>query len=413
MFSHTTKNEFPTPDATYNTSGIIQTPLAYYGQPGTSKGADIISTWNNNHYGLISWFCHGGSGPGAYNCTNGTSNIATMTNGLNVPGENSWKLNAQDNHPYCAPNVQTETGNGLNNLTNSNYQSILYSISCDVTPYDITSQNGKGGGMNCGEAFTKLSQTGGVAFLGNTRSGFVGTSYLLYEAFADLITSNDYYSHLGIAEAISKNNYNSHYLSYTHNLIGCPETEMWTAQPEDLIVSTTPSDLTLSANNTVTVTIYNLPDGKQATVCLYKENDILLAPHYITGTGNPVTETFTNVNPSSTGNLNVTVTTHNYIPNQSLIPVCAFNTTPLAITTNQTLNSVTIVDCDITVYSPATLTVNSKLYLNHNATFTIKSGATLIVNSTGSILGGCDSSLSPAWDGTFVGELGANLTINA
>ena len=104
-------------------------------------------------------------------------------------------------------------------------------------------------------------------------------------------------------------------------LIGCPETEMWTAIPQSLSVTSSPSSLSFGSNNTVTVTISNLPNGKQATVCLYKANDIFVHRD-TTVNGNPITMTFHNVYPTSNGNLNVTVTSHNYIPYQGTIPLC-------------------------------------------------------------------------------------------
>ena len=103
------------------------------------------------------------------------------------------------------------------------------------------------GEKNMAEVYTTISKGGGPAYLGNTRSAFVNFSWILFEKFAVLI-SNDTVN-LGIAEANSKLGFNSyannyitlinnetylnqcHSLKLTHNLVGCPETEIWTAIP--------------------------------------------------------------------------------------------------------------------------------------------------------------------------------------
>ena len=282
-FAHNIWGEYPSPDAEYNlNTGNIQnyTPdSTLNGQPGHPKGAEVIGEMNN-HYGLYSWFCHGGTGIADNGV--GESGIATMSNGL---GGYACKVQAQDAHDH--PHNILESNNGLDNLNNQNYPSILYTISCDIMPFDITSTNNNNGAMNCGEAFTTLPNTGGVAFLGNTRTGSVGYSYIIYNEFADLINSSNSnssseFAHLGISEALSKYYFSApgmgvleKYLKFKHNLIGCPETEMWTDTLRNLDVTTTPSCLEFNSNNTITVTINNLPNGNHAKVCLYQSNVIL------------------------------------------------------------------------------------------------------------------------------------------
>jgi len=221
-------NETPSASATYDTNG-------YSGlTPGTTKGADVINEMNNR-YGLFGWFCHGGTG-------GKSSGIATMTSGLN--NKPYWKLDAEDANGFH--DVQPESNNGLDNLTNHDYPSILYSNSCTVTPFDITSNIGNSGARNCGEVFTILPQTGGVAFLGNTRYGLVGLLYLMHKQFGTLIYTDDFHSHIGVAECISRYNQSYVDLYYSHNLIGCPEIQMWTATPQRF------TSATVSKNGNVT-----------------------------------------------------------------------------------------------------------------------------------------------------------------
>jgi hypothetical protein len=69
------------------------------------------------------------------------------------------------------------------------------------------------------------------------------------------------------------------------------------------------------------------------------------------------------------------------------------------------------VNGNITINSGATLTINNSIYLKHDATFTVNNGATLVVNTGGKIYGGCSSSSTTAWDGTFKAVLGSTLKI--
>lgn len=184
-------------------------------------GAEVI-TEMNNHYGLYSWFNHGAP-----------NTISVRSVGYN----NSpwWLVTTTDD---ISGGGVPETGNGLDNLTNEEFPSVCYSIGCDNTPFDILNPCGWFTGRNMGQGFTVITNTGGPAFLGNTRFGWVGTSYQLYKKLADLIRiggidpeSGKSHLHLGAAELVSKQQYNNHYLRYSHNLVGCPETQIWVNTP--------------------------------------------------------------------------------------------------------------------------------------------------------------------------------------
>ncbi len=289
--NHVIWGEIPSASAIYDTNGYSGSTL------GPTKGADVINEMKN-HYGLFGWFCHGGSGPGAYNCNPGSSGISTMTNGIN--NSPSWALCAEDAYDYCSPNRIQESGNGLDNLTNANYPSILYSNSCDVTPFDITSNYGNYGARNCGEAFTVLPQTGGIAFLGNTRYGLVNSSYLMHKKFGTLIYTDDFHSHIGVAECLSRYDQSNINLYYSHNLVGCPEIQMWTATPQKF------TGATVSKNgNVLTVGTGGIDS---CLICVMSACD-----HG---------SSYYQVLPVSSGNVfhnvpesyYVTVTKHNYIP---------------------------------------------------------------------------------------------------
>lgn len=137
-----------------------------------------------------------------------------------------------------------ENGNGIDAMNNYNKPGVAYSMSCDNTPFDLMYDHigGKYGtwefdsvAYNLGEAYTVANLAGGVAFLGNTRVGYIDYSPQLEEVFVNAIGT---LPKIGIAEAVSKFSYRepyySSYLSCTHNLVGEPEFEMWLGVPKQL-----------------------------------------------------------------------------------------------------------------------------------------------------------------------------------
>ena len=88
-----------------------------------------------------------------------------------------------------------------------------------------------------------------------------------------------------------------------------------------------------------------------------------------------------------------------------------YSNTLTDITTSQSWNNETIINNNISVESPATLTINNTTYLNQNTVFDVKNGGNLTVSSSGSILGGCNA--ANVWKGTLIFEAGATVTINA
>ncbi len=202
-FSYTICTEQP--------SGGSTSPTHYY-------GAEIINEMNN-HYVLFGLFCHGAP-------------ISAVTMSTGNEGAPRWCVNAVDN----VANGEEESGNGLDKLTNVKFPSILYTIGCEHTPFDYDDPNGFFPCKNMLESYTYISKGGGPAFLGNTRLGLSPSSSYIFKNFVSLTSSGVSYLHLGVSEAISKNNYGYHYLTYSHNLIGDPETEICTNTPSQFLV---------------------------------------------------------------------------------------------------------------------------------------------------------------------------------
>lgn len=260
--------------------------------PTSPTGAQVISELNSN-YGLYCVFNHGSP-----------LSFAVATAGENADGKLP-RYQITYNDSYVSTNITPETGNGLDNLTNYNYPTILYSISCQTMPYDDyyywgTNRKIPSGSRTLGASYTVAYSGGGPAYLGNTRDGYVPHSRYLETNFFDSINLS---LHLGIAEEKSKIGlpYHSglyHWVCLAHNLLGCPETELWTATP-------TTYSPTINVNGD-SVTINSGVSGSKICVMSALDN----GSSYFDVEPNVTSHTFS----SLPDYYYVTVTKHNKIP---------------------------------------------------------------------------------------------------
>lgn len=179
------------------------------------KGKDVIDAMNNHMSGFMSWSGHG--------CPVG---IGTSNRNVNQPNP-CFNIIATEGD-RTNTQITIENGNGLDNMLNYNYPGVAYTTACETAPFDIIGPNIK---YNMAESFTVGGPYGGIAYLASTRYGWVTSSGKLALSFLDLIKTNKY--SIGESEALSKstNTHQKHWLGLSHNLIGCPETKMWTSIP--------------------------------------------------------------------------------------------------------------------------------------------------------------------------------------
>lgn len=204
----------------------------------------------------------------------------------------------------------------MDDLSNGDKQSILYTIACHVNHFDV---------VECiSEHFVHNPNGGGVAFIGNTRYGiytpgsaFCTTLSNLYDKyfFRSLLQQNHY--RLGEAYTDHKNDGPTgddyeRYVYHNINLLGDPEMPVWTTDPESLSVI---HDDDVEINQLTDFPVQVTSEGDPvlgATVCLYKEDDVYeIATTDINGVA-----TFWFA-PAEEGTLSVTVTKHNYLPHVS------------------------------------------------------------------------------------------------
>ena len=187
------------------------------------KGADIVNELNDSKYGYMSFYAHG--------------DIQSIAVYDNVTTYKRYVLSALDSDVSTRFSTE-ETGNGLDCILNKYQPAIGYSIACTTMPFDdthtfhsLTRQNK----YNFGESFVLGKNYGGVAYLGNTRFGYTYNSPKLEENFLKTIINTSNYK-IGVLEALSKCLYNPYnvgkHVMLAHNLLGDPEFEIWTTEPQ-------------------------------------------------------------------------------------------------------------------------------------------------------------------------------------
>ena len=338
--------------------------------PTFPKGSDVINNLNSNSYGLMTWFNHGGTNH-KHSCMVPMMSGSVPHNTLNI-----WKLYADANCVDEGLNVQPDTNNSLDCLTNYNTPFVIYAVSCKVNPFDHTKSNSLNNARNCGESFTVGGSYGGVAFMGNT----VDASGSYYTCFANVLDNaynNPINSHLGILETQPKllsNLWPSYY--YKHNLIGDPECQIWTKTPTAMNVNVYSSGMINYVQGVVRVEMVDLQVGEQATVTLYSEDDIFQIREITIGSNHCVE--FDSVFPVTTNPIVVTVTSYNHIPYQTWIPVT--KECQIVVSTNETWENNNNIMCDIIVKRNATLTLKGNVGMNTSCKIVVEAGGKLVVD---------------------------------
>ncbi|MFA9389271.1 MAG: C25 family cysteine peptidase [Prolixibacteraceae bacterium] len=325
--------------------------------PNTPTGQDVINEFNK-HYGLCSFMAHGSPCNVAvatlyYNseniCSGGAYTGSTANTKRKVLAFNNGATG-------CC--VIAENGNGFDNISNNDYPTIYYSISCTTMPFDDYEYSISPTERNMGESYTCISEGGGPTYLGNTRNGWVSDSYLLFEQFINAIKDSSMFN-IGIAEAKSKFWYNDRYLRFSHNLLGCPETELWTATP------TTFSSASVTQNG-YNVTV-STGGESNCTICLMSAYDN--GASYYNVQPNVSSYTFPDVGMP----YYVTITKHNKIPYIKNLTTVLFE--------NKTFSSDAYISCQ-------TLSAGYSVDPNHtpDGNVVIASGASVTFDATGTIL---------------------------
>jgi hypothetical protein len=208
-------------------------------------------------------------------------------------------------------------GNGhLPNLHNGSEYGITYSISCGQSAIDADKYPDLGGDPCVGEFYPLAPRKAGVAFLGCSRAGKVGGSWVLFAEFLVTIFDDSLGHHVGVAEALSKCVDPSHHsVYYGHNLFGDPETRVWTEIPSVLVVAH-PEEV---HGGRQTLDFFVSSQGKgigQALVCLTLRDKMVFF-----GESEPHGRLSCEVNLGDAGEMSVVATKPNFMPYEGSITI--------------------------------------------------------------------------------------------
>ena len=316
------------------------------GTPSYPLGCDVVSKIDEG-FGLICFHNHGE--PDWISVSTGIG--TTKCDYTKSPWRGLWES-------YYSPPEQ----GAIPYLANTNKYYVIYTGACDVAAFDYNRNPNPNNDPSINrtfmEAFMEKVSKGSVAFAGNTRYGWVGSSFDLQKEFFDylLYSSNT----IGVAEAVSKatfTGYHAHYLKYSHNLFGDPSMEIWTDIPSQF------TDVTITDNgNSITVNA----GVSGATICV-SSGDNGASYHLVADNVSQYTFT-TSVRP-----LYITITKHNYIPYIAV--------TGGTFTSNEYWFGNMHILGDVVVGSGKTLTILPYTTVNLNGHAIRSTGGTIIVES--------------------------------
>lgn len=195
----------------------------------------------------------------------------------------------------------------MGGLTNGTNYQILMTGSCSSANFND----------DCiAEHYLTNPNGGGVAWIGNTDVGFFGESdqlkYFCSSVYGTGSLNTGRYDIGSAFQNIIKRQYTK---NWRLHLLGDPEMQVWTNTPQSLSVLTSPSALLLG-DGIVNVTISNLPSGEKAVICIRKDTEIYLTREIATNG----TYAF-NLTSNTVGNVDITVTAHNFVPYENTIQV--------------------------------------------------------------------------------------------
>jgi hypothetical protein len=244
--------------------------------------------------------------------SSGNLNLATVMSALN---EGMNFINILSHGYYTSMSLAEDA------LTNSDVESLLNGPRYGLM-YGVTCQSGGFDQNDClGEAWV-LSEGGGGFFVGNSRYGWntpsfpgEGPSDYYDQAFFESIFTMGF-TRLGKAHADAKHEYVGEsrsdlymrYVMYGLNLLGDPEMNLWTSEPDTMMAAFSSETELGPQTFSVTVTSGGGPVSG-ATVCLCRDGDVYCVEE--TG-GDGVANLF--IAPESLGSIDLTVTDTGHLP---------------------------------------------------------------------------------------------------
>lgn len=292
----------------YSTELLWGWPYNCYG----SAGAELISPWVPS--GWEEEKCYDSWGANSPSIT--TAMINDMPHHLYHASHGSQTYFSLPGGYYGNSDILAQT-----NISSGGLPAIFNSISCLIGQLD---------GYECMADAWLASPNGGGFCMFNARYGWgspdnpgYGPSEVLSRYFYDCMWNDDLYN-LGVAHAMAQDAISppadecDDWCVKEWNLFGDPEMPMWYDEAENLSV-THPSDINGITNVSVTVTSGGSPVSG-AVVCLQK-GDWQTGEVYEIGTTNASGQVTIYVEPTSTGNMSIAVTSRDCTPYRGTITV--------------------------------------------------------------------------------------------
>jgi rhodanese-related sulfurtransferase len=314
----------PSPSWYYNGTNL-PAALNHPGYPWDFDAGDINNAINNGRF-LVYHIDHGQS--------RNFWNHVTLTWGA----DDGWHR----------PSYNTTN---LAGLTNGGLQPVVISIDCNVGWFDgeidqtddgmLVNENNLGFDIECfSEEITRRQNSGAVAAIGSTRISYVFANDDLIRGLIDAVWS-DYdvttasgglyklgqILMYGKSYVANQHGYNDIYTNTTYNLyhlFGDPEMDMWTDEPQEFHVHH-PVKIGAQGLQSFMVTVTDSDTGSpvhHAKVCLQKDNQLQLVSYT-----DPYGIAYFDVHSNTCGNMNITVTKHNYRPYLNEIELTSWGAT--------------------------------------------------------------------------------------
>ncbi len=232
------------------------------------------------------------------------------------------------------------TTNHIPSLTNTEGWPLVLSMDCNCGWFDgeIDQDNGDDKLVNDYECFseniTRIADGGAIAVISTTRISYNIPSADLLLGVANsfwpgnLPTENDPLYNMGAALVLAKGivanahedgidpDKKSNITLLEYHLFGDPETSLWTSLPKPLEVNY-PTSIGTSNSQKFVVTVKSGGESVfNAKICLQKDGDI-----YEVEYTDVLGQACFDIDPSSAGTLNLTVTKHDYVPELHTISI--------------------------------------------------------------------------------------------
>ena len=223
-------------------------------------------------------------------------------------------------------NHMTINRRDIDGFSSNPYHKIVFTVGCSPGEYD----------KDCiAERLLNKPDAGAVAVCASSQTSWVGEEDMFKSFIKDLydyeengILSYPSFYNLGVvhSSALSdiyySNNYNKISIIRKNHLFGDPELPVWTREPANLTVSTSPNSISDPICQLSVIVVgmdYSEDTPHDVTVCIKKDGEVYQRQSY--------NQTFHGHNfvfdvyPETSGELKVTVTGHNYIPYETTVPV--------------------------------------------------------------------------------------------